>query len=72
MKRRHSDADRRSTIVAITDSGRQTIALVSEHRRTFMAEVLSALDPAERAEFVRLTAKAEEALRLRTAEVVGR
>ena len=72
VKRRHSDADRRSTIVAITDSGRQTIALVSEHRRTFMAEVLSALDPAERAEFVRLTAKAEEALRLRTAEVVGR
>ena len=71
-ERRHSDADRRSTIVTITDSGQKTIALVSEHRRAFMAEVLTSLDPTERAEFVRLTAKAAEGLRLRKAEVARR
>ncbi len=71
-ERRHSSADRRSTIVSITESGQKTIALVREHRRAFMAEMLTSLDPTERAEFVRLTAKAAEALRLRKAEVAGR
>ena len=71
-ERRQSHTDRRSTTVEITESGRKTIALVREHRRAFMAEVLVSLDPTERAEFVRLTAKAADALRLRTADVVGR
>jgi hypothetical protein len=34
--------------------------------------VLTALDPHERTEFIRLTAKAAEAMRLRSAEVVGK
>jgi DNA-binding MarR family transcriptional regulator len=71
-ERRRSTTDRRSTTVAITAAGREIVALAHEHQRAFLAEVLSALDPVERAEFVRLTAKAEEALRVRAAEVVGR
>jgi DNA-binding MarR family transcriptional regulator len=71
-ERRHSSADRRSTIVSITESGQKTIALVREHRRAFMAEMLKSLDPTERAEFVRLTAKAAETLLMRKAEVAGK
>ncbi|MGD0166888.1 MAG: MarR family transcriptional regulator [Gaiellaceae bacterium] len=71
-ERRRSTTDRRSTTVAITTPGREIVAQAHDHQRTFMSEVLSALDPAERAEFVRLTAKAAEALGLRTAEVVAR
>jgi DNA-binding MarR family transcriptional regulator len=71
-ERRHSSADRRSTIVAITKKGRKTIELVREHRRAFVAEVLASLDPSERAEFVRMTAKAVEVLRLRKVEAAGR
>jgi DNA-binding MarR family transcriptional regulator len=71
-ERRRSTSDRRSTTVVITKAGREIVALAHEHQRAFLAEVLTALDPAERAEFVRLTAKAAEALRLRSAEVVGK
>ena len=43
-----------------------------EQRRIFLGEVLSALEPAERTEFVRLTAKAAAVLQTRAAEVVRR
>ena len=71
-ERRRSSTDRRSTSVLMTEAGREIVNCAREHQRTFMTEVLRPLDPAERAEFVRLTAKAAEALRLRSAEVVGR
>jgi DNA-binding MarR family transcriptional regulator len=71
-ERRHSASDRRSTSVVITDSGNTIVACAREHQRAFMAEVLGALDPEERAEYIRLTGKAAEAMRLRSAEVVGR
>jgi DNA-binding MarR family transcriptional regulator len=71
-ERRRSTSDRRSTTVVITEAGRDIVALAHEHQRVFLAEVLSALDTTERAELVRLTAKAAEALRLRSAEVVGK
>jgi DNA-binding MarR family transcriptional regulator len=71
-ERRHSSTDRRSTIVVMTDAGRKIVDCAREHQRAFMAEVLQTLEPAERAEYVRLTAKAAEAWRERTAEVVGR
>jgi DNA-binding MarR family transcriptional regulator len=65
-ERRHSASDRRSTSVAITDSGREIVTCAREHQRAFMTEVLSALDPEERAEYIRLTGKAAAALRLHT------
>jgi len=65
-ERRRSTSDRRSTSVVITKAGRKVVTCALEHQRALMAEVLSALDPEERTEFVRLTAKAAEAMRLRT------
>jgi DNA-binding MarR family transcriptional regulator len=64
-ERRHSTSDRRSTSVAITDTGREIAACARKHQRAFMAEVLGALDPEERAEYIRLTGKAAAAMRLR-------
>ena len=64
-ERRRSTSDRRSTSVVITKDGRKVVARAREHQRAFMIEVLAALDPEERTEFIRLTAKAAEAMRLR-------
>jgi len=67
-ERRRCESDRRSIGVAITESGQEVVARANEHRRAFMREVLAVLEPAERAEFLRLTGKAAETLRLRPAE----
>ncbi len=64
-ERRHSTSDRRTTSVVITDAGREIVTCTREHQRALMVEVLGALDPEERTEFIRLTAKAAEAMRLR-------
>jgi len=64
-ERRRSTSDRRSTGVAITKEGRKVGACARAHQRALMTEVLTALDPHERTEFIRLTAKAAEAMRLR-------
>jgi DNA-binding MarR family transcriptional regulator len=69
-ERRHSTSDRRSTSVVITRSGRKIVTCAREHQRAFMAEMLSALEPEERAELIRLTGKAAEAMQLRSAKVV--
>jgi DNA-binding MarR family transcriptional regulator len=71
-ERRRSTTDRRSTTVVMTKAGQDVIDCAREHQRALMAEVLGALDRTERAEYVRLTAKAAEALRARTDEVVSR
>jgi DNA-binding MarR family transcriptional regulator len=63
-ERRRSTSDRRSTSVVITAEGRKVVTCAREHQRVLLAEVLGALDPAERTEFIRLTAKAAEAMRL--------
>jgi DNA-binding MarR family transcriptional regulator len=73
LAERHDAAgDRRSTVVWLTAEGRKAVASMHEQRRVFLAEVLSALEPEEREEFVRLTAKAAEVLQARAAEVVRR
>jgi DNA-binding MarR family transcriptional regulator len=64
-ERRRSTSDRRSTSVLITKAGRKVVACAREHQRALLTEVLTALDPEERTEFIRLTAKAAEAMRLR-------
>jgi DNA-binding MarR family transcriptional regulator len=64
-ERRRSTSDRRSTSVVITDAGREVVVCAREHQRALLAEVLSVLDPDERTEFIRLTAKAVEAMRSR-------
>ena len=64
-ERRRSTSDRRSTGVVITKEGRKVVVCARDHQRALLVEVLSTLDPEERTEFIRLTAKAAEAMRLR-------
>ncbi len=69
-RRAHGAGDRRSIVVSLTDEGVQAVLSMEDQRQAFLREVLSALEPEERAEFVRLTAKAAEVLEARAAEVV--
>jgi len=64
--------DRRATLVVLTPEGERLVADVAARRREFFRDVLEALDPDERAELVRLTAKATEALRVRSEELANR
>ena len=70
---RKSDAgDRRATTVALTPAGEEVVAGIAKQRQLFFCDVLDALEPAERGELVRLTAKAAVALRVRSEELVSR
>jgi DNA-binding MarR family transcriptional regulator len=70
---RKSDVgDRRATTVALTAAGDEVVAVVAKQRQLFFCDVLDALEPAERAELVRLTAKAAVALRARSEELVSK
>jgi DNA-binding MarR family transcriptional regulator len=72
-ERRRSDAgDRRTTTVALTPAGEELVAGIAKQRQLFFCDVLDALEPDERSELVRLTAKASEALRARSADLVAR
>jgi DNA-binding MarR family transcriptional regulator len=71
-RRRRDPADRRATEVVLTPSGERLAAEMSKRRLEFFRDVLAALDPAEREELVRLTAKATAAFRARSQELVAR
>jgi DNA-binding MarR family transcriptional regulator len=64
--------DRRATVVVLTPSGKRLAADAARRRLDFFRDVLDALEPHERKELVRLTAKATEALRARSEELVAR
>jgi DNA-binding MarR family transcriptional regulator len=49
--------DRRSVAVELTPSGRRLAERVARRRRAYLAEILEALEPKERADLVRLFAK---------------
>ncbi len=66
VERGRSTSDRRAIVVGLTPEGRKAVAEMQERRRQLFAEILEALDPAERAELVRLTAKAAAVWRART------
>ena len=65
-------SDRRATEVVLTAKGKRLVADMAERRQEFFREKLEALDPEERTELVRLSAKATEALRERARELVAR
>ena len=70
---RQSDVgDRRATTVALTPAGEEVVAGIAKQRQLFFCDVLDTLEPAERAELVRLTAKAAVALRARSEELVSK
>ena len=64
--------DRRATTVALTPAGEELVAGIAAQRQLFFCDVLEALEPAERTELVRLTAKAAVALRARSEELVSK
>jgi DNA-binding MarR family transcriptional regulator len=71
-ERRSEPGDRRATVVGLTPAGEELVAGVASQRQRFFREVLGALEPAERAELVRLTEKAASALRARSEELAAR
>ena len=71
-ERRSAEGDRRAIMVDLTPAGLVLVKAVGRRRQRFLCEVLTALEPDERAELVRLTAKAAEALRDRSEELTAR
>jgi DNA-binding MarR family transcriptional regulator len=64
--------DRRVTVVGLTEEGIELTGQVEQRRQQFFSEVLTALEPDERMELVRLTQKAAAALRSRGEELMAR
>ena len=64
--------DRRATVVVLTPDGEHLAADAARRRQDFVQEVLATLDRDERAELVRLTQKATDALRARSEELAAR
>ena len=71
-ERRSAADDRRVTLVRLTHPGGVLVKDVARRRQRFFCDVLAALEPDERAELVRLTAKAAEVLRERSEELTAR
>jgi DNA-binding MarR family transcriptional regulator len=64
--------DRRVTVVRLSGDGAELVRQVGVRRQQFFSDVLTALEPEERRELVRLTAKAADALRTRSEELMAR
>jgi DNA-binding MarR family transcriptional regulator len=72
VERRDLPGDRRVTVVGLTPSGVALVGQVASRRQRFFCDVLTALEPDERMELVRLTAKAADALHTRSEELMAR
>lgn len=71
-ERRSATGDRRVIVVDLTPAGVALVKEVARRRQRFLCDVLTALEPDERAELVRLTAKAAAELRDRSEELTAR
>lgn len=71
-ERQSAPGDRRAIVVALTPAGAVLVKEVAQRRQRFLCDVLTALEPDERAELVRLTAKAAAVLRDRSEELTAR
>ena len=65
-------SDKRAVEVVLTAKAKRLVAVMADRRHEFFREMLEALEPEERVELVRLSAKATEALRDRARELVAR
>ena len=65
VRRRSSQPDRRAVVAELTPSGRRLAGELEDSRRQFLSELLAALEPEDRREFVALFAKVTAALRSR-------
>jgi DNA-binding MarR family transcriptional regulator len=70
-ERRSAAGDRRVIVVDLTPAGVALAKAVARRRQRFLCEVLTALEPDERVELVRLTAKAAAELRDRSEELTA-
>jgi DNA-binding MarR family transcriptional regulator len=70
-ERSREPGDRRATTVELTSAGEELVAGIAAQRQLFFCDVLAGLEAEERAELVRLTAKAADAVRTRSKELVG-
>lgn len=64
--------DRRVTVVRLTSDGIELTGGIAARRQQFFSEILTALEPDERVELVRLTVKAAASLRMRGEELMAR
>ena len=71
-ERRSAAADRRVIVVGLTPAGVVLAREVAQRRQRFLCDVLTTLEPDERTELVRLTAKAAAALQDRSEELTAR
>jgi DNA-binding MarR family transcriptional regulator len=71
-QRRGWAGDRRVTVVGLTPAGEELVGDIAVRRQRFFCDVLAVLEPDERVELVRLTAKAAEALRATSEELIAR
>jgi|SRR5579862_3568158 len=71
-ERRVDTGDRRVTVVVLTPAGSRLARAVADQRRTFFRDVLATLEPDERAQLVRLTAKAAAAVQATSEELIAR
>ena len=53
ITRRENPADRRTIRLALTDSGRRTVAEVTARRRAEIADIVAVIPPSQRAELIR-------------------
>jgi DNA-binding MarR family transcriptional regulator len=72
VERRQLPGDRRVTVVGLSADGVALVRQVAARRQRFFCEVLTALEPDEQMELVRLTAKAAGALRARSEALTAR
>jgi DNA-binding MarR family transcriptional regulator len=70
--RRSEPGDRRATTVELTPAGAELVAGIAAQRQLFFCDILAGLEPDERAELVRLTAKAAVSLREQSEELARR
>jgi DNA-binding MarR family transcriptional regulator len=61
VTRRLNEKDRRAKVLALTNAGEDTLAILLPHVREIQAEILPGLSDPERAEFIRLAARVTEA-----------
>ena len=72
VERHRLPGDRRVTVVDLTEAGTQLVQEIAHRRQDFFCDVLRSLEPDEREELVRLTARAAGALRTTTEELIRR
>jgi DNA-binding MarR family transcriptional regulator len=60
--RRHSEVDRRSVLVSLTEEGEEAVELAHQHVEEWRGRVLDSLEPAEREQAAQLLERLSQVL----------